>query len=128
MAATAIQLNNLPKWHYGQRNLVACEATVGFGCGLAISAGSTAATYGADHFNAGVNTLINGKQYNTYGAQLLSDLTGIDTNVAEIIYGLPQIGVANTLGKVSLNNSFDKINSANKLSNDLQVTSYPSVN
>ncbi|WP_131978586.1 hypothetical protein [Cricetibacter osteomyelitidis] len=80
---------------------VACEATVGLGCGLAISAGSTAATYGADHFNAGVNTLINGKQYNTYGAQLLSDLTGIDASIAELIYGLPQVGNSNALGKLS---------------------------
>ena len=71
-----------------------CVASSGLGCGLAAGAGSVGATIGADHLDTGVKTLIDGKAYPTTGAKLLSDVTGISLDNAELIYGFADITYA----------------------------------
>ena len=91
-----------------------CVASSGLGCGLAAGAGSVGATIGADHLDTGVKTLIDGKAYPTTGAKLLSDVTGISLDNAELIYGV-----------VPAERVISGLNSSSKLPVIGKTTDYP---
>ena len=93
-----------------------CVASSGLGCGLAAGAGSVGATIGADHLDTGVKTLIDGKAYHTTGAKLLSDVTGISLDNAELIYGV-----------VPAERVISGINSSSKLPVIGKTTNYPKI-
>ncbi|WP_330935757.1 hemagglutinin repeat-containing protein, partial [Avibacterium paragallinarum] len=69
--------------------ITACAGSSGLACGGAAALGAIGTSYGVDQANAGVNRLLTGKNYSTYGSQLLSQMTGISPETAEAVYGLP---------------------------------------
>ncbi|MFZ7110022.1 hypothetical protein ACLSYT_11370, partial [Avibacterium avium] len=69
--------------------ITACAGSSGLACGGAAALGAIGTSYGVDQANAGVNSLLTGRNYSTYGSQLLSQMTGISPETAEAVYGLP---------------------------------------
>lgn len=69
--------------------ITACAGSSGLACGGAAALGAIGTSYGVDQANAGVKSLLTGKNYSTYGSQLLSQMTGISPETAEAVYGLP---------------------------------------
>lgn len=74
---------------YGGATL-AC--TTGVGCIPAAMGGTALATYGLDNLYAGTNTLIDGKNHRTWGADAISQVFGISAESAELLYSLPSMG------------------------------------
>lgn len=73
---------------YGGATL-AC--TTGVGCIPAAMGGTALATYGLDNLYAGTNTLIDGKNHRTWGADAISQVFGISAESAELIYSSPSM-------------------------------------
>ncbi|MCW9733581.1 hypothetical protein L5B97_08925 [Avibacterium sp. 20-15] len=69
--------------------ITACAGSSGLACGGAAALGAIGTSYGVDQANAGVNSLLTGRNYSTYGSKLLSQMTGISPETAEAVYGLP---------------------------------------
>ncbi|WGE56340.1 hemagglutinin repeat-containing protein [Actinobacillus equuli] len=59
--------------------------------GLGCVGGVPVAAYGVDNAVAGARTVYSGKYVSTLGAKALSELTGMSSEVAEFIYGVPAV-------------------------------------
>ncbi|WGE47870.1 hypothetical protein [Actinobacillus equuli] len=73
--------------------------------GLGCVGGVPVAAYGVDNAVAGARTVYSGKYVSTLGAKALSELTGMSSEVAEFIYGVPavasgSVNLAKGAGKV----------------------------
>ncbi|WP_165688443.1 hypothetical protein, partial [Rodentibacter trehalosifermentans] len=71
-------------------------STVAFGVGLCetgigCAVGVPVAAYGADHAYTGATAIVSGKPQYTMGGQLLSQLTGLNPDVANLAYDLPNL-------------------------------------
>lgn len=62
-----------------------CETGVGCVAGVPVAA------YGADHAYTGAKAIVTGKNHSTLGGQLLSQVTGLSPETANLVYDLPNL-------------------------------------